>query len=134
MAELFCEEWMNQLKDAWNVDPEVKDALAAIGFSSVIAFGFTREDEPRGVLVVDNGECVDAGDYNGEDLDWDMRAGRKQWMKWVAEGLGVAGLGMAYATGRLKILQGDFKTAFKDPRLAGPMSKGLGLMSKIGAE
>ncbi len=25
MAELFSDEWMNQLKDAWNAEPEVRD-------------------------------------------------------------------------------------------------------------
>jgi hypothetical protein len=50
--ELFSDAWMNQLKDAWNADPEVKDALAAIGFNSVIACGFKDEDAPRGVFVV----------------------------------------------------------------------------------
>ncbi|MGB5641439.1 MAG: SCP-2 sterol transfer family protein, partial [Sedimenticolaceae bacterium] len=34
MAELFSAEWMNQLKDAWNAEPEVRDKLAEIGFSS----------------------------------------------------------------------------------------------------
>ena len=33
MAELFSADWMNNLKDAWNADPEVKDKLAAIGFN-----------------------------------------------------------------------------------------------------
>ena len=30
MAELFSAEWMNQLKDAWNEEPEVRDKLAAL--------------------------------------------------------------------------------------------------------
>ena len=62
MAELFSDEWMTQLKDAWNADPEVKDKLAEINFSSVITCGFKGEDNPRGVFVVENGECVRAVD------------------------------------------------------------------------
>ena len=27
MAELFSDEWMKGLKDAWNAEPEVKDKL-----------------------------------------------------------------------------------------------------------
>ena len=58
MAELFSAEWMNQLKDAWNEEPEVRDKLAEIGFSSVITCGFKDEDRPRGVFVVENGEWL----------------------------------------------------------------------------
>jgi hypothetical protein len=134
MAELFSEEWMNQLKDAWNAEPEVKDKLAEIGFSSVIACGFKGEKDPRGVFVVENGECVRAGSYGGETLNWDMRADRKDWMKWVEKGLGMTGMGMAFTTGKLKFLAGDFKAMIKDPRMAGPFVKSFGLMQKIGAE
>ena len=134
MAELFSDEWMNQLKDAWNGEPAVSGALAAIGFNSVITCGFKDEDKPRGVFVVENGECVRAGDYNGEEMDWDMRADKKDWMKWVEKGLGMAGMGMAFTTGKLKFLTGDFKAMIKDPRMAGPFVKSFGLMNRIGAE
>ncbi len=134
MAELFSAEWMNQFKDAWNADPEVKDKLAEIGFNSVITCGFKDEDKPRGVFVVENGECVRAGDYDGETMDWDMRASRKDWMKWVAKGIGMAGMGTAFAMGKLKFLTGDFKGMIKDPRMAVPFVKSFGLMKKIGAE
>jgi putative sterol carrier protein len=134
MAELFSDEWMNQLKDAWNAEPEVKDKLADIGFNSVITCGFKDEDKPRGVFVVENGECVRAGDFGGEDADWDMRASRADWMKWVEKGIGMAGMGTAFAMGKLKFLKGDFKAMIKDPRMAGPFVKSFGLMQKIGAE
>jgi putative sterol carrier protein len=134
MAELFSEEWMNQLKDAWNADPEVKDKLAEIGFSSVITCGFKGEATPRGAFVVENGECVRAGAYSDEQPNWDMRADRKDWMKWVEKGLGMAGMGMAFTTGKLKFLSGDFKAMIKDPRMAGPFVKSFSLMQKIGAD
>ena len=134
MAELFSDEWMKQLMDAWNGDPEVKDKLAEIGFNSVISCGFKDEDKPRGVFVVENGVCVRAGDWNGEDPDWDMRADRKDWMKWVEKGIGMMGLGTAFATGKLKFLKGDYKAMMKDPRMAGPFVKSFGLMQKIGAD
>lgn len=134
MAELFSDAWMNELKDAWNAEPEVKDKLAEIGFSSVITCGFKGEGQPRGVFVVENGECVRAGSYDGENPNWDMRADRKDWMKWVEKGLGMTGMGMAFTTGKLKFLHGDFKAMIKDPRMAGPFVKSFGLMQKIGAE
>ncbi len=52
MAELFS--------DAWNNDPEVKDKLTAIGFSSVITCGFKDEDKPRCVFNVENRTSTDA--------------------------------------------------------------------------
>jgi putative sterol carrier protein len=134
MAELFSEEWMNQLKDAWNADPEVKDKLAEINFSSVITCGFKGEDDPRGVFVVENGECVRAGAWNAEEPNWDMRADRKDWLKWIDKPLGMTSMGMAYASGKLKFYKGDFKAMIKDPRMAGPFVKSFGLMSKIGGE
>ena len=134
MAELFSDDWMKQLRDEWNNDPEVKDKLAEIGFNSVICCGFKDEGDPRGVFVVENGECVRAGDWNGEKADWDMRAQKKDWMKWMEKGIGMAGLGMAFTTGKLKFLEGDYKGMLKDPRMAGPFVKSFGLMGKVGGE
>lgn len=133
MAELFSAEWMNQFKDAWNADPEVRGKLAEINFNSVITCGFKDEDTPRGVFVVENGECVRAGDYAGEEPDWDMRASRADWMKWVEKGISMTGLGTAFAMGKLKFRKGDFKAMIKDPRMAGPFVKSFGLMQKVGA-
>jgi putative sterol carrier protein len=134
MAALFSDAWMKQLMDAWNNEPEVKDKLAEIGFNSVITSGFKDEDNPRGVFVVENGVCVRAGDWNGENPDWDMRADMKDWLKWVEKGIGMMGLGTAFATGKLKFKHGDYKAMMKDPRMAGPFVKSFGLMQKIGAD
>ncbi len=134
MPELFSAEWMNELKEQWNNEPEVKDKLAAIGFSSIITCGFKGEDKPVGVFVVENGECVRAGSYNGEEPDWDMRADRKNWMKWVKKPLGMTGMGMAYATGKLKFEKGDYAQMIKTPAMAGPFVKSFALMTKINTE
>ena len=134
MAALFSDAWMKELMNAWNNEPEVKDKLAEIGFNSVITCGFKDEENPRGVFVVENGVCVRAGDWNGEAPDWDMRADMKDWLKWVEKGIGMMGLGTAYATGKLKFKQGDYKSMIKDPRMAGPFVKSFGLMQQIGAD
>ena len=134
MAVLFSAEWMNELKDAWNNEPDVKDKLAEIGFNSVICCGFKDEENPRGVFVVENGECVRAGAWADEAADWDMRATHKDWMKWVEKGIGMMGMGTAFATGKLKFKVGDYGAMIKDPRMAGPFVKSFGLMKQIGAE
>jgi hypothetical protein len=134
MSALFSDEWMKQLMDAWNAAPDVKDKLAEIGFNSVICCGFKDEENPRGVFVVENGVCVRAGDWNGESADWDMRADMSDWLKWVKKGIGMVGLGTAYATGKLKFKVGDYKAMMKDPRMAGPFVKSFGLMQQVGAD
>jgi hypothetical protein len=134
MSALFSDEWMKQFMDAWNAEPEVKDKLAEIGFNSVIGLGFKNEENPRGVFVVENGVCVRAGDWSGESVDWDMRAEMDDWLKWVRKGIGMMGLGTAYATGKLKFKEGDYKSMIKDPRMAGPFVKSFGLMQQIGAD
>lgn len=136
MAQLFSAGWMNELKDAWNDEPEVRDKLAEINFNSVIYCGFKNEDDPRGVFVVENGVCVRAGAWSPSDpaANWDMRADLKDWLKWVEGGIGMAGMGIAFATGKLKFKVGDYKAILKDPRMANPFVKSFGLMQVIGAD
>ena len=79
MAELFSEEWMNNFKEAWNSEPDLADALSKINFESVIGYGFDGEQNPRGVIKVEGGRAVAAGAYNGEELNWDLRASEENW-------------------------------------------------------
>ena len=136
MAALFSADWMNQLKDAWNDEPEVRDKLAEIGFNSVIHCGFKNEENPRGLFIVENGVCVRAGAWSeGEPAaNWDMRADLNDWLKWVKKGIGMMGLGTAFATGKLKFKVGDYVAMMKDPRMANPFVKSFNLMQKIGAD
>jgi hypothetical protein len=136
MANLFSDAWMKELKDAWNNEPEVRDKLAEIGFNSVICWGFKDEENPRGVFVVEKGECVSAGSWSPDSpaASWDIRSDMKDWLKWVEKGIGMAGLGIAYATGKLKFKVGDYTAMVKDPRMAGPFVKTFGLMQFIGAD
>ena len=134
MAKLFSEEWINELKDAWNNAPDVKEKLADINFNSVITCGFVDEEQPKCVFVVKDGEAVSAGLYNGEEPDWDMRATKDNWMKWVEKPLGMTGMGMAFTTGKLKFYKGDYAAMIKNPSMAGPFIKSFALMHQIGAE
>ncbi len=131
MAEMFSEEWMQAFQQGWNAEPGIKDALAEIGFNSTIGFGIKGDAQATGVMVVENGECTQAGAYNGEDLDWDIRADKKNWLKWQKKGIGMAGLGMAYASGKMKFVTGDYGAMMKNPKMAGPFIKCFGLMKTI---
>lgn len=130
MAELFSDDWMKAFLEEWNKEPELADALAKIEFNSVIGYGFPDEDEPRGVLVVENGKATEAGAYAGQDLNWDLRATADNWGKWLKKGIGMTGLGMAYTTRKLKFNKGDYMAMIKDPRMAGPFVKSFTVMGR----
>lgn len=131
MAELFSDEWMKGFMNAWNGEPDLSDALAEINFNSVIGYGFQGDDGPTGVITIENGKAVSAGAYNGENLNWDLRANKDNWEKWLKKGIGMAGLGMAYTTGKLKFNVGDYGAMLKDPRMAGPFIKSFSVMGNV---
>ena len=131
MSDLFDDAWMKSFQEIWNNDPDLKDALAEISFNSVIGYGFPGDDQATGFIDVQNGEIVDAGTYDGRELSWDIRADKKNWDKWVSNGIGMAGLGSAFTFGKLKFKVGDFKAMLKDPRMAGPFIKSFGAMGKV---
>lgn len=128
MSELFSEEWMMDFMGRWNNDPDLADALERIGFNSMIGYGFDDEDQPRGVINVQNGHVVSAGPYSGEHLNWDLRATADNWNKWMKKPPGMMGLGMAYTSRKLKFNVGDYTAMIKDPRMAGPFVKSFTAM------
>lgn len=131
MAELFSDAWMKAFAQEWNKEVELADALAKINFNSVIAYGFDTQEKPTGVLVVENGRVVNAALYNGEALNWDLRASVTNWQKWIDNGISIMGLGTAYMMGSLKFKQGDYTAMIKDPRMAGPFIKSFTVMGRV---
>ncbi len=131
MSELFSDEWMKKFQQEWNQEPDLSGALEKIGFNSVIGYGLKGEDQPRGYIQVENGKVVDAGAYNGQELNWDMRADEGNWSKWFEKEMGMTGLGMAVTTGKMKFNAGDFKAMVKDPRMATPFIKSFTVMGRV---
>ena len=130
MADLFSDSWMKSFGEQWNGEPELAGALSQIGFNSTIGYGFTGDAAPSGVIVVENGTVTSAGAYNGEALNWDLRAAADNWQKWIDKGIGMTGLGIAYTTGKLKFNVGDYTAMLKDPRMAGPFIKSFSVMGR----
>jgi hypothetical protein len=130
MAELFSDEWMRSFLQQWNAEPELSDALAQIGFNSVIGYGFPDDAQPRGVITIENGKATSAGHYNGEALSWDLRCTPDQWKKWMTDPPGMMKLGMAFTTGKIKFKVGDYGAMLKDPRMAGPFIKSFTVMGR----
>jgi len=130
MANMFSPDWMVSFQDVWNTEPGLADELEKIGFSSTIAYGFTGDDAPKGVLVVEDGKAVSSGAFEGQELNWDMRASQGDWEKWLKKPPGMMGLGMAYTARKLQFQVGDYGAMVKDPRMAGPFVKSFAAMGK----
>jgi hypothetical protein len=131
MADLFSAEWMGKFVDVWNASEEVSGGLAKIGFDSTMGCGFKGDDTATGVLVVEKGIATLGGAYDGQNLDWDLRADKATWEKWAAKGIGMTGLGIAVTSGKLKFATGDYGAMIKNPGMAGPFVKVFGLMGKV---
>ena len=131
MADLFSAEWMGSFAEHWNSDAELTGPLGEIGFNSTIGYGFPNDDQPRGVLVVENGKAVSGGAYNGEELNWDIRASEDQWNKWIAKPPGMMGLGMAFTSGKMKFKVGDYGAMLKEPKMAKPFIRSFSVMGKV---
>ena len=131
MADLFSADWMESFAQEWNGESDLTGPLGEIGFNSVIGYGFPDDDQPRGVLVVANGQAVSGGAYNGEELNWDIRASEDQWKKWIAKLPGMMGLGVAFTSGKMKFKVGDYGAMLKEPKMAKPFIKSFSVMGKV---
>lgn len=130
MSDLFSDDWMKSFMAEWNDEPDLSDALASIDFNSVIGYGFQGDDGPSGVLVVEGGKATSAGAYDGQEMNWDIRASQAQWDKWIGKPPGMMGLGAAFTTGKMKFVVGDYGSMIKDPRMAKPFIKSFSVMSR----
>jgi hypothetical protein len=131
MADLFSHEWMESFGNLWNADPQIVDSLAKIHFNSTIGYGFEGDEQPKGVIVVEEGKVISAGAYAGQVLNWDLRADRPHWQKWTNKGLDMMGLSMAYISRKLQFRVGDYTAMIKDPRMASPFIKSFSVMSRV---
>ena len=129
--ELFSEQWMKYFMSEWNKEHALSGALEKIGFNSTIAYGIDGENEPRGIITIDQGKAVSAGEYNGEKLNWDLRAREGSSKTWIQKEMGIMGLVAAYSTLRLKFALGDYKSMIKDPRMAAPFIKSFTVMGRV---
>ncbi len=130
MSELFDEQWMKKYQAEWNKDGEFKQQLKKIQFSSVIGYGFPDEARPRGCIIVENGEAIEAGVYNGENLGWDLRAKKNHWLDWLSREVGKTSIGLAWSTGKLLFVEGDYKELIKDPDMSFSLIKSFSVMGR----
>lgn len=137
-AELFSADWMTCFMEKWNAETtELVEPLAKLDnpFSAKIGYGFYKEEAPKGILVVEMGKVTSASVYNGEELDWDLRAKPDSWSKWLTEGtIGKVDMGKPAFMGGLGFEKGDYGAMFKDPSMMGPFIKSFEIMGKCPVE
>ena len=131
MAELFSDEWAQAYMSAWNADEDITKSLERAGFNSIVAFGFPDEDDPDFVMTIENGKVVSTALKSQDDIKWDIRATKDNWLALVAKPPGLMKLGMAYTSRKMRFKKGDYATMIKDPSLAGAFVKSFGLMAKV---
>jgi hypothetical protein len=130
MPELFSDDFMVDFGNEWN-DDEIGEALAKIGFNSIIGYGFQGDAKPKGYLKVENGYVTEAGAYENGPLNWDLRAKPADWQKWCEKGVSMVSLGLAYTSGKLKFETGDYTAMIKNPAMAGPFIKSFAVMGRV---
>lgn len=131
MADLFSDEWAQAFKDAWNADDDITKSLERAGFNSVVAFGLPDDEVPAFVMSIQNGLVSSINTAPVEDIKWDIRATRDNWLALIVKPPGLMKLGIAYTSRKLRFRTGDYATMIKDPSLAGAFVKSFALMGKV---
>lgn len=134
MARLFSDEWMKSFAELWNADKEMLENLAENGFKSTIGFGCSGDEKPVGIVEVNNGRVIYAGSFQGQRLDWDMRADVDAWKEWLTEGFGFDKLGVSVSSGKLSFVTGDYRQMIRYPNMAKPFLRHFELMGKLKTE
>ena len=132
MAEMFSNEWAKEYMAIWNSDHEITSMLGNAGFSSVVAFGYQDEDDPRFVMTIENGNVVSVDRKPADTIKWDLRAEEDFWAGLVSKPPGLMKLGIAYTSRKLRFNKGDYSTMVKDPSLASAFVKCFALMGRLG--
>ncbi len=131
MADMFSSEWSQAFKDAWNADKDITASLHSAGFSSVVAFGLVETDAPAFIMSIKNGLVSSVNTAPLDDVDWDIRATKDDWLSLVVKPPGLMKLGIAYTSRKLRFIKGDYSTMIKDPILAEAFVKSFALMGKV---
>lgn len=134
MSKLFSDEWMKSFAVLWNADNEMIENLSKAGFNSIIGFGCSGDEKPLGIVEVRNGEVIYAGKFQGQKLDWDMRADVEAWKEWLTEGFGFDKLGVTVASGQLHFVIGDYRQMIRYPNMAKPFLRHFELMGQLETE
>lgn len=132
--QIFSDDWMAGLKNEWNKSPQLIIPLQRVAFTAKIGYGFKGEGCARGMLSIVNGVVEDSGEVDDIDLDWDLRASRKNWTTWIESGFGVANLGTAISTNSLEFVKGNYRQMIASLSLGKSFLHHFQLMHKVNSE
>jgi len=131
MADLFSDEWALAFKEAWNADKDITASLQRVGFNSVVAFGLPEEDTPAFIMTIKEGLVASINTAALDEIKWDIRATKDNWLSLIVKPPGLMKLGIAYTSRKLRFTKGDYATMIKDPSLASAFVKSFALMGKV---
>ena len=131
MADLFSNEWAQSFKDAWNADEEITASLQRVGFDSVVAFGLPDDEVPSFIMTIRNGLVSSINSAAVDEIKWDIRATKDNWLSLIVKPPGLMKLGIAYTSRKLRFTKGDYATMIRDPSLASAFVKSFALMGKV---
>ena len=132
MNDFLSTNWIQELASAWNNEPTIVDSLAKAHFTAKVGYGIIGEKKARCYIQIENGIIINSNAYTNQILEWDLRASTNNWRKWLEEdGFGLSNMGPAVALGRLKFVEGDYRSMIKNPKLAVPFLQHFDLMSNI---
>jgi hypothetical protein len=134
MSHLFNETWMQEFATLWNNDQEIADVLEEKNFTANIGYGFTGDSHPTGILIIVQGKVKEAGLYEGQSLDWDLRADLEDWTNWLEDKLNLAQLGFVVADKRLQFKIGNHKKILRTPSLATVFLRSFELMNQVASK
>lgn len=131
MAYLFSEAWMKAFAKLWNADPTIIQLLSEQHFNAKLGYGFIKDGQPKGVLIVVNGHITKASRYKAQVLDWDLRADFNDWQRWLQQGFNIAQLGFAVSQKKLTFISGDYRQILRNPPIASAFLRSFELMSQV---
>lgn len=128
--QLFDESWMQLTMAQWNRETQLTSQLKREHCNSTIGYGFIEHPEAQGFIQIVDGLCVNAGRYDGRELQFDLRAAEKNWRHWLKLETGITSFAIAYETGKLVLKQGSFNKLLARPALVNTLLKSFNRVAK----
>lgn len=129
--QLFSETWMMRFSEIWNSDQSIIQPLSAHSFSAEIGYGLLDDAEPLAVITIVDGYIEYAGEYLGQELNWDIRANAEDWQQWLHFGLPIARLGLMLSSKRLQFKQGNYRQLLRATEISGAFLRSFELMHTL---
>ena len=128
---LFSEPWMREFGKLWTNDREISSLLQKRAWTANIGYGLSKALHPNGILMIENSQLRRADDYNGQSLDWDMRASLEDWQKWLENGFSIDRMGYVLVHKELQFVQGDYRKVMCTPMYAALLLRSFELMQQL---